>query len=74
MDARVCACEIGNGDRELVEGTIPALTISMDGSMARKAMLAPALLTRAAVPVVAIRAVVGCARGDGFLCVRAEEL
>jgi hypothetical protein len=58
----------------VVEGSIPALTISMDGSMARKAMLAPALLTGPAVPVVAIRAVVGCARGDGFLCVRAEEL
>ena len=43
--------------------------------MAQSAMLAPALLlTGSAVPVVAIRAVVGCARGDGFLCVWAEEL
>jgi len=37
-------------------------------------MLAPALLTRSAVPVVTIRAVLWCARGDGFLCVGAEEL
>jgi hypothetical protein len=38
-------------------------------------MLAPALLlTGSAVPVVAIRAVIGRARGDGFLCVGAEEL
>jgi hypothetical protein len=59
----------------VVEGTIPALTIGMGGIMARSAMLAPALLlTGSAVPVVAIRAVVGCARGDGFLCVWAEEL
>jgi hypothetical protein len=37
-------------------------------------MLAPALLTGSAVPIVTIRAVLWCARGDGFLCVGAEEL
>jgi len=37
-------------------------------------MLAPALLTGPAVPIVTVRAVLWCARGDGFLCVGAEEL
>jgi hypothetical protein len=37
-------------------------------------MLAPALLTGSAVPIVTVRAVLWCARGDGFLCVGAEEL
>jgi hypothetical protein len=37
-------------------------------------MLAPALLTGSAVPIVTIRAVLWCARGDGFFCVGAEEL
>ena len=59
--AYVCV-KIRNGDRDV-------------GSMTRSAMLEPALLlTGSAVPVVAIRTVVGCARGDGFLCVGAEEL
>jgi len=37
-------------------------------------MLAPTLLTRSAVPVVAIRTVLGRARSDGLFGVRAEEL
>jgi hypothetical protein len=38
-------------------------------------MLAPALLLAgSAVPIVTIRTVLWCARGDGFLCVGAEEL
>lgn len=40
----------------------------------RDEMLAPALLTGPAVPIVTIRAVLWCARGDGLLCVGTEEL
>jgi hypothetical protein len=45
------------------------------GCHTRFTMLTPTLLlARSAVPVVAIGTVLGCACGDGFLRVRAEEL
>jgi len=48
--------------------------IGMEVVMLFVEMLAPALLTWPAVPIVTIRAVFWCARGDGFLRVGAEEL
>jgi hypothetical protein len=78
MRACVCVRENRNEDRDVGGGGDYSNANNRHGwwgSMAQSAMLAPALLlTGSAVPIVAIRAVVGCARGDGFLCVWAEEL
>ena len=62
----VILCEIG------MEGVVMFAFVGRDWS--RDEMLAPALLTGPAVPIVTIGAVFWCARGHGFLCVGAEEL
>lgn len=69
-----------NGDRDawfvcLFVGREGLIWSADDGhGHAMGEMLAPALLAGSAVPIVTIRAVLWCARGDGFLCVGAEEL
>lgn len=72
--AYACVCEMGMEVVMLFVGRRGRNRAWTGHDSSHGEMLAPALLTGSAVPIVTIRAVLWCARGDGFLCVGTEEL